>query len=310
MTDRLTVVLEEDVLVIDPHAEPLPALAQGELALQHLTRARTERDGAVLACLRAILVARHDARLRDRDRSLHRIAIADQQRDLLGRAQPREEAELVVVVLRLARVVMNGRDQCFRFLDRERINGRSILPAHAQRLQAACGIVAVRMIAIAVLEGASEDAHDVVVRLLAHAPCIRDLHEQRVLHLIEAPQTDHRAPNRIDHAPIACEGGIGQIELRKSCCAMREVRIEYIVARLMAEGACQTMLVAIVRKFSLERESATRDPRLDAPQLRAGALKIQFSRCCRDRRPIARSSIVEVELYSARTLRTDSAACR
>lgn len=110
------------------------------------------------------------------------------------------------------------------------------------------------------------------------------------------------------HAPWRIRD-IGQIELREACCAMREVRIEYVVARLIAERARQTMLVAIRREFFVERERAGRDPSFDAPQLRAGALEIRFSRCCRDRRPIARSSIVEVELYSARPLRADSSTC-
>lgn len=166
------------------------------------------------------------------------------------------------------------------------------------------------MVAIAVLEGASQDTHDVVVRLLADALCIRDLHEHRVVHLIEAPRADCRAPGRVDHAAIARERGIGEIELRESCCTMREVCIEYIVARSAAEGTRQTMFVAICREFFVERECAGRDASFYAPQLRAGALETRFSRCCRDRRTIARSSVVEVELYSARALRADSSACR
>jgi hypothetical protein len=57
----------------------------------------------------------------------------------------------------------------------------------AQGLETARGIVALRMIAIAVLEGTTQDTHDVVVCLLADALGIRDLHEHRVVHLIEAP---------------------------------------------------------------------------------------------------------------------------
>jgi hypothetical protein len=101
---------------------------------------------------------------------------------------------------------MNRGDQCFRLLDRERINGRSILLADAQSLETTSGIVPLRMVAIAVLERASQDTHDVVVRLLADALCIRDLHEHRVVHLIEAPCADHRAPDRVDDAAVTRDG--------------------------------------------------------------------------------------------------------
>jgi len=152
--------------------------------------------------------------------------------------------------------------------------------AHAQRLETARRIVALRMIAIAVLKGTTQDTHDVVVRLLADALSIRDLHQYRVVHLIEAPRTDRRPPGRVDRTAIARERGIGQIELCKSCCTVREVRIEYIVAPLTGEGARQTVLVAIRRKFFVERERAGCDSSFDARQPCPGALEIQFSRRC------------------------------
>jgi hypothetical protein len=52
VTDRLAILLHEHVLMIDPCPEPLPAFAQGELALQYRDGARAERDNAFLAGLR------------------------------------------------------------------------------------------------------------------------------------------------------------------------------------------------------------------------------------------------------------------
>jgi hypothetical protein len=91
---------------------------------------------------------------------------------------------------------------------------------------------------------------------------------------------------------------------------MREVGIEYVVARLRNEGAREALPVAIVRQLLREREAAARDLTLDASQLRAGALEIRFRRLRCDRRAIARAVEVEVELYSARALRADSSTSR
>src|SRR5688572_2285582 len=103
--------------MIDPCPEPLPAFAQGELALQYRDGARAERDNAVLAGLRTVLVARHHARLRDCNSSSLEIAVGQQERDLLGRAQSREEPKLVVVALRLAPIVSNRGDERFGIVD-------------------------------------------------------------------------------------------------------------------------------------------------------------------------------------------------
>jgi hypothetical protein len=45
---------------------------------------------------------------------------------------------------------------------------------------------------------------------------------------------------------------MGQIEFREACFAVREVRFEYIVARLRAEGTRQAMSVPAVRKLYSE----------------------------------------------------------
>lgn len=160
------------------------------------------------------------------------------------------------------------------------------------------------MVPITVLEGAAKDAYEVVVGLLAHALRIRDLHEHRIRHSIEAPRADRRAPDRIDYAAVARDGGKREIEFRHSRCAMRDVRVEHVVARLRAERAYQEMFVTIRRELIFKAQGATCDPSFDAPQSRAGAAQIRLGRFRCDRRPIAALICVlrQAHLSSARVV--------
>jgi hypothetical protein len=117
----------EQVLVMHP-AGLLELHTQSELALEHGSGARVERDTAVLRDLGAVSIDAGDPGLGDAEDAVRGIVIVDHQGNLFGRAQAREEAELIVVALRLAPVAVNRGDKGFRILDAEgSIFGRSFL---------------------------------------------------------------------------------------------------------------------------------------------------------------------------------------
>nr|WP_246433670.1 hypothetical protein [Povalibacter uvarum] len=165
VADGVPVRLEEQFVVLDLAGELEPG-AQVELALQDFERPRTELDDPILTRLRAILVARHHARLRHADLALHEIAVGDEQGDLLGRTEPREEPELIVVALRLAPIRVDAGNDCLRLIDGEGIDRWTILLRDAKAFQPRCGVMLLRVVLVAILERTAQRADVVVVRLL------------------------------------------------------------------------------------------------------------------------------------------------
>src|SRR6185437_685801 len=142
-------------------------------------RAPAELYAAVLTDLGAIAINPRDASLRDTQHAVYGIVVADDERDLLGRAQSREEAELIVVALRFTPIAMNRSDQRFCVLDAEGIDRRPILLAYTGALQRACRIEVFRMIGKAEVQRAAQRPDRVVVGLLGPAMRIGNLHELR-----------------------------------------------------------------------------------------------------------------------------------
>jgi hypothetical protein len=162
VSDRFPRRLEEQVLMVDL-ARALEVGAQRELAPQHRLRARTQHDPSILTGLRRILVDAGNPRFGDAERPPIRINVFDHERDLFGRPEAGEEPKLIVVALRFTPIPMESGDQRFGFVDREGIDDRTILLLNSRTLQSVRGIVLVRMVTIAELERAPQNADRVVV---------------------------------------------------------------------------------------------------------------------------------------------------
>ena len=176
------------------------------MPLQHVKCPGAELDAAILAGLRTVLVARHDASLCDADLALDEIAVRHPQGNLLRWTQTGEESELIVVALGLAPVAMDRRNKRFGLLDREGIDYRPIFLRDAKAFESGGGIVLLRMVPIAVLKCGSQRTSNVVVGLLADSPRVGDLYQGRVLDVLEVLRTDRGTPNRIKDFAVAVEG--------------------------------------------------------------------------------------------------------
>ncbi|HYL60098.1 MAG TPA: hypothetical protein VEU51_14605 [Candidatus Acidoferrales bacterium] len=212
VADRLAGLLEEEIVVLNL-AGQLKASTEREMALEHLQRPRAELNQPIRRGLGPVLVARHDTRLADADLGLGDIAVTDEQRDLLGRPQAREEPKLIVVALRFAPVSMDGGDQGLGLLDAERIDDRPILLGDAQAFEAGCRIVLLGRIAIAVVEGAAKSADDVVVGFLRARVRIRDLHEFRIAHFREQSRPKSGTPDVGENLAVAVGGRESEVML-------------------------------------------------------------------------------------------------
>jgi hypothetical protein len=76
---------------------------------EHGPRGPAELHATVLTDLGAIAMDPGDARLRDPQRTVDSVVVAEDERNLLGRAQSGEEAELIVVALRFTPVADGSR---------------------------------------------------------------------------------------------------------------------------------------------------------------------------------------------------------
>lgn len=129
-------------------------------------RPRVARARApVVAGLGDILVHPRDARLRNTQRSARGVVVRNAECDLLGRPEPGEEPELIIVALRLAPIPMERCKEPLGFLDAEGINYRPVFLADAGALEGYGGIAPLGAIAIAELERAPQCTDSVVVCL-------------------------------------------------------------------------------------------------------------------------------------------------
>ena len=136
MLDRLTIFLEEQMIVID-FSGAFHLVAQCELAIQDLQRPRAQGNPPVFSSVRGIPVDASHPRLVDAEGTRMGVQVRDGKRDLFGGAHSREKSKLIVVALRFTPLAMDCGDQHLGVLNPEWIGDRAVFPAHADALQSA-----------------------------------------------------------------------------------------------------------------------------------------------------------------------------
>lgn len=96
-------------------ADPAPPEAQ--LSLDDRDGARAQADPTILPGLGYILIKAANSRLRNAQDTVCGIIVSHDERNRLGESKPGEEAQLIVVTLGLAPILMKRGDQYFRILD-------------------------------------------------------------------------------------------------------------------------------------------------------------------------------------------------
>jgi hypothetical protein len=134
MLDRLTIFLEEQMIVID-FSGASHLVAQCELAIKDLQRPRARGNPSIFASFRGIPVDAGHTRLVDTKGTPRGVEVCDRQRNLFGGAHAGEKSELVVVALRFTPLVMDCGDQRLGVLNPEWIGDGPVFPAHADALQ-------------------------------------------------------------------------------------------------------------------------------------------------------------------------------
>jgi hypothetical protein len=100
------------------------------LSLEDRDRSRAELDPTILAGFGAIFVNTVHARFGDTENAVDSIVVAHGERDFFRRPKSGKKAELFVVAVGFAPVLMQRCDKHFRILDAEGINARTVLLAH------------------------------------------------------------------------------------------------------------------------------------------------------------------------------------
>lgn len=118
------------MLVIEA-ARANPALAEAQLSLDDRDGARAQGDPTILTGLGHIPINATDSSLRDAQDTVCGIIVSDYERNRLSGSEPGEEAQLIVVTLGRAPILMKGGKQHLRILDTERIDHRAILLANS-----------------------------------------------------------------------------------------------------------------------------------------------------------------------------------
>ncbi len=91
-----------------------------------------------------------------------------------------KKAELVVVAVGVAPVLMQSRDEGFGVLDAERVDRRSILLSESGAFEGVGGVASIRIVQIAKGKGAPESTDRVVVDLLVPRIRVSDGHQRGV----------------------------------------------------------------------------------------------------------------------------------
>jgi hypothetical protein len=98
--DRLTIGLTKQARMAE-ETGALESRAQGQLTLQDAARTRAEHDASILPRFRSISIYAGDACFGYAQDAIDGIVIHHRQRQLFGGAQAGEEAELIIISLRL-----------------------------------------------------------------------------------------------------------------------------------------------------------------------------------------------------------------
>jgi hypothetical protein len=98
-------------------------------------RSARPHGAPVAARLGDIPVDARDPGLRHAERAVPGVVVRDDECDLLGRPEPREEPELVIVSLGFAPIPMERRNEPLGFPDAERVDHRPVLLADASALE-------------------------------------------------------------------------------------------------------------------------------------------------------------------------------
>ncbi|HEY0940454.1 MAG TPA: hypothetical protein VGE08_10190 [Steroidobacter sp.] len=163
---------------------------------------------------------------------------------------------------------MDRSDQRFGLLNREWIRSRAIFLRQAKALEHRRWVGLPRMIAIAVLERAADDADDVVVGLLRDRPLrINDLGQRRILHLFEDQLADRGPPGRLQNLSIALDRREREIRLRHARFVVRHELIEDLVACPRCLNGSERVEIAELRELLGEHKRAERDSALDLFEL-------------------------------------------
>ncbi len=152
------------------------------------------------------------------------IVVCNAECDLLGRPEPGEEPELIIVALRLAPIPMERCNEPLGFLDVEGINHRPVFLADAGALEGDNGIALLRAIAIPELKRTPQCTDSVVVCFLFPRVGIGNLDQGRVPHAEKGERANGGAPDVIEALAMGGQGRRRQVALGDSCLFMPEER--------------------------------------------------------------------------------------
>ena len=107
--------------------------AQPELTLDDGDRTWTHPEAAILSGLRDILINPKDTSFGDTQHAMSCIGVCYDESNFFGRAEPGEEAKLIIVALGFAPILMDGSNQDLCILDTEGIDRRPIVLADPGR---------------------------------------------------------------------------------------------------------------------------------------------------------------------------------
>jgi hypothetical protein len=205
---------------------------------------------------------------------------------------------------------MDCGDERFGLLDREGVDYRAVLLGNAKAFESSGRVVLLGMIAVAVLKCGSQGTYDVVVGLLADAPCIGNLYQCRVLDALEVLRSNRGAPYRVEDPAVAVEGGEREITLFYARLAALDELVKHVVACAAPAGANDPVEVAIIRELLDKTERPVGDARLDLLELLVCAAQVCFAGNALERRPIAHAIELEIELDSIRAFGRDASGYR
>jgi hypothetical protein len=246
--ERLAILAEKDMIVLHEARSPQPAM-QSKVPLENCCGAWAKRNSTIFSGLGLTALDAGDTCLVDADNSVHEVKIGENQCNLFRRPEASEESELVIVALSFSPVAVDGSDERFRVVHAKRVDFGAVFLFQPGASKTARRIVLLGMVAVAEIEGSSQDADGVVVRLLAPGFAVRNGDQLGVTDLMKELPAESRAPNTIQDSSIGADCRRGQIVPCQSSLTMRKELVEDLAARAHPDCAANSTEKSVVWKL-------------------------------------------------------------
>jgi hypothetical protein len=244
----LASLAEKDMVVLHEARGPQPAM-QSKLPLENCRGARSKRNSTIFSGLGQTALNTGDACLVDADNPVYDVKIGENECNPFRRPEASEESELVIVALSFPPVAVDGSDERFGVLHANRIDLGAVLLFQPRTSKTARRIVLLGMVAVTELDGSSQDADGIVVRLLAPRLAVRNRDQLGVTDLMKELPADCREPNTIQDSSIGPGCRRGQIVRCQLSFTVRKELVKDLAARANRDCSANSTEESVVRKL-------------------------------------------------------------